>query len=56
MCASLVSAHPDDLLAEQVARLASFVELGDLLGIHLEGPWLAPKRLGAHDPSSLRDA
>ena len=53
MCASLVSAQPEPL-AEQVARLASFVELGDLLGIHLEGPWLAPKRLGAHDPSSLR--
>lgn len=53
MCASLVSAHPKPL-AEQVARLARFVEHGDLLGIHLEGPWLAPKRLGAHDPGSLR--
>lgn len=53
MCASLVSAHPGPL-AEQVARLAGFVELGDLVGIHLEGPWLSPKRLGAHDPSSLR--
>lgn len=55
MCASLVSEHPEPL-AEQVTRLAGFVEHGNLLGIHLEGPWLAPKRLGAHDPRSLRDA
>ena len=53
MCASLVSDHPKRL-AEQVARLAPLVESGDLLGIHLEGPWLAPKRLGAHDPAALR--
>ena len=53
MVASLVSAHPAPL-AQQVARLAPFVERGELAGIHLEGPWLAPARCGAHDPASLR--
>jgi N-acetylglucosamine-6-phosphate deacetylase len=24
-------------------------------GLHLEGPWLAPSRCGAHDPGTLRD-
>lgn len=53
MMASLVSAHPDELLA-QVRVLADHVESGDLLGIHLEGPWLSPQRRGAHEPSALR--
>lgn len=26
-----------------------------LLGVHLEGPFLSPERLGAHDPAALRD-
>jgi N-acetylglucosamine-6-phosphate deacetylase len=25
-----------------------------IAGVHLEGPWLAPTRCGAHDPSTLR--
>ncbi len=25
-----------------------------VVGLHLEGPWLAPGRCGAHDPSTLR--
>lgn len=54
LCASLVSAQPDALLA-QVAELAALVEAGELAGIHLEGPWLAPRRRGAHDPTALRD-
>jgi N-acetylglucosamine-6-phosphate deacetylase len=53
MMASLVSAQPDDLLA-QVRALADHVESGELLGIHLEGPWLSPQRGGAHEPSALR--
>ncbi|MET0866131.1 MAG: N-acetylglucosamine-6-phosphate deacetylase [Nakamurella sp.] len=54
MMASLVTAQPSELLA-QVAGLAEQVESGVLAGIHLEGPWLAPERLGAHDLSALRD-
>ena len=54
MMASLVSAHPADLL-NQVERLREHVQEGLVVGIHLEGPWLAPKRCGAHEPAALRD-
>lgn len=53
MMASLVSDHHTRLM-DQVARLADHVEAGELLGIHLEGPWLSPRRCGAHEPSALR--
>ncbi len=52
--ASLVSAAPADLL-QQVAVLAGQVHDGTIAGIHLEGPWLAVGRCGAHDPALLRD-
>lgn len=53
MMASLVSAHPEELLRE-VQALAGEVEAGRLLGTHLEGPWLSPNRRGAHEPAALR--
>ena len=53
MLGSLVSAHPQALLS-QVSELAELVESGELSGIHLEGPWLSPERLGAHDETALR--
>ena len=54
MVASLVTgSYPD--LHRQVACLADLVEAGDLLGIHLEGPWLAPEYKGAHPPQLLTD-
>jgi N-acetylglucosamine-6-phosphate deacetylase len=37
--------------ARQAARAARGAEV---LGLHLEGPYLSPKRPGAHDPSLLR--
>jgi N-acetylglucosamine-6-phosphate deacetylase len=52
--ASLVTAAPGELL-RQVRALAPLVAAGELLGIHLEGPFLAPARRGAHAPSLLRD-
>ena len=52
--ASLVTETYDDLEA-QVRMLAPYVESGELAGIHLEGPWLAAARCGAHDPALLRD-
>ena len=52
--ASLVTAAPGDLL-RQVRALAPLVAAGELLGIHLEGPFLAPARRGAHAPRLLRD-
>lgn len=54
LIASLVTAEPDRLL-RQVSALAEDVEAGVIDGIHLEGPWLAPTRCGAHAPSLMRD-
>lgn len=52
--ASLVTATPGDLL-RGVHAVADVCDAGLLDGIHLEGPWLAPERRGAHEPSLLRD-
>ncbi len=54
LIASLVTEAPDDLLS-QVAALVDDVREGVIAGIHLEGPWLAAERCGAHDPALLRD-
>lgn len=54
MVASLVAAGPDQLL-KTVDALADLVTGGELAGVHLEGPWLAAARCGAHDPRQLRD-
>ncbi|MGY1703501.1 N-acetylglucosamine-6-phosphate deacetylase [Geodermatophilus sp. SYSU D00697] len=51
--ASLVSLRPPDL-DRALDGLAGLVEEGELAGVHLEGPWLAPSRRGAHDPAALR--
>lgn len=52
--ASLVAASPDELL-NAVRVLAEMTSLREVAGIHLEGPWLAPARCGAHDRTRLRD-
>jgi len=52
--ASLATA-PLDLLATQVEALAPLVEDDELVGVHLEGPWLSAAHCGAHDPALLRD-
>src|ERR1700749_2382203 len=52
--ASLVTAAPEELL-RQVRTLAPLVAAGQLLRIHLEGPFLAAARRGAHAPWLLRD-
>lgn len=54
LLASLVSAGPAELLC-QVQELTDSVRAGVIAGIHLEGPWLAAERCGAHDPALLRD-
>lgn len=53
MASTVTSALPD--LERYVAELAELVEDGDLAGIHLEGPFIARSRCGAHDPNLLRD-
>ncbi len=52
--ASLVTDTPA-ALARTVDGLGELVDDGELAGLHLEGPWLAPGRCGAHDPSLVRD-
>ena len=52
--ASLVTMTPADL-ERGVAMLAELADDGLVDGIHLEGPWRAEARCGAHDPTLLRD-
>lgn len=54
LVASLVSAHPNEL-TDQLAALAELVTDGELVGVHLEGPFIAEARCGAHDPTVLRE-
>ena len=51
--ASLVTA-PLPTMRRSITALADLVEDGTLAGLHLEGPFLAATRCGAHDPASLR--
>jgi N-acetylglucosamine-6-phosphate deacetylase len=55
---TLVSA-PEENLAHAVRGVAAALERGHatrIVGVHLEGPFLSPGFLGAHDPAHLRDA
>lgn len=54
LVASLVSESIDDLKA-QIQRLTPFYNRGEIVGIHLEGPYLSHSRCGAHEPSLLID-
>jgi len=53
LIASLVALGPSDL-HRRVELLTGLTREGLLAGIHLEGPWLAAQRCGAHDPGLLR--
>lgn len=54
LIASLITETHSDLL-EQIKHLAAFSNFNNLIGIHLEGPYLSSVFCGAHDPSKLRD-
>lgn len=49
---SLVSA-PGDTLLDRVRLLAPLVDVGELAGIHLEGPFIAVAQCGAQDPGAI---
>ncbi len=44
-----------DNLCRQLEMLSGLAAAGELAGLHLEGPFLAEARRGAHDPLLLRD-
>ena len=52
--ASLVTDSLENL-RRQMDALAPLVDADEVLGIHLEGPWLSEHHCGAHDPALLRD-
>lgn len=52
LVASLVTAPPDQLLA-RAALVADAVGAGVLAGLHLEGPFLSPRRCGAQNPKDM---
>ena len=52
MVASLVTASTAELI-DQLGALTPLVDEGQLLGVHLEGPWLSPAHHGAHAPHLL---
>jgi N-acetylglucosamine-6-phosphate deacetylase len=52
---SLVTASPDVLMSQIDATAAESRHDPTILGIHLEGPFLARHHHGAHDPALLRD-
>jgi len=54
LVASLVTESMNDL-KEQIQRLVPFYTRGEIVGIHLEGPFLSHARCGAHEPSLLID-
>lgn len=47
--------EPVEKLERQLGVLRGLVEAGELRGIHLEGPFLAEAKKGAHDVELLRD-
>lgn len=53
LLASLVTESIDDLKL-QIKRLLPFFKDGSIAGIHLEGPYLAAARCGAHNPNLLK--
>jgi N-acetylglucosamine-6-phosphate deacetylase len=52
---SLVTASPEVLISQIQLAVAEISRDPTILGIHLEGPFLARDYCGAHDPALLRD-
>lgn len=50
---SLITADPDDMVSSIAGAVAAAAADPRIAGIHLEGPFLAATRRGAHDPAKL---
>ena len=53
LVASLVTAAPD-VLRERTVMLAELAVAGEIVGIHVEGPFISADRPGAQDPAAIR--
>ena len=53
LVATLVTA-PADVLLERAALLAGLADVGEIVGIHLEGPFLSADRCGAQNPADMQ--
>ena len=53
LVASLVTA-PRGVLVERTALLADLADAGEIVGIHLEGPFLSADRCGAQNPADMQ--
>lgn len=54
LVASLVTAPPE-VLTQRTAVLAELADAGEIVGIHLEGPFLSARRCGAQNPDDMLD-
>ncbi|KAJ1983431.1 N-acetyl-glucosamine-6-phosphate deacetylase [Dimargaris cristalligena] len=58
-CPTLVSSQPEvyhELLDYLAPRSGSLDQGAEVLGAHLEGPFICPEKRGAHEPATLRTA
>lgn len=52
---TLITAPPEELLASLDEVPNSDPRRPRIIGVHLEGPFLSPKRVGAHSPDAIRE-
>jgi len=53
-----IATNTDDIVEQSIAAALQYWDkrIGNFLGLHLEGPYLNPKRCGAHPPALIKKA